>query len=110
MRSRSLDTRNAATISRKSIAIGCRRAMVRIALLLDFALQGVDRGIGRDHLLGKLGVALGQRIDGIRDLLFGKPAHLGDQPRQLLQVGVERLRCMLGHERHPDLRLSRTGR
>ena len=31
MRSRSLATRSAATISRRSTAIGCRRAMVRIA-------------------------------------------------------------------------------
>jgi hypothetical protein len=34
-------------------------------------------------------VAAHQRIDGVGDHAFGKPAHLGDQAGQFLQVAVE---------------------
>ena len=34
-------------------------------------------------------VAADQRVDGIDDLPFGQAAHLGDQPRELLQIDVE---------------------
>ncbi len=82
-------------------------------LFLDLALQRIDQGVGRDHLLGKLGVALDQRIDRLRDLLFGEPAHFGDVAREVLQVGVKRLHGMFGHQSHPRLSsdcLIRTGR
>ena len=48
-------------------------------------------GIRRDHALAELEIALGQRLDGIADLLLDEPAHLGDLAGDLLQVGVERL-------------------
>ena len=51
-------TRMAPTISRRSTAIGCRRAMVRIAFSSISCCMRVDDGIGGDHMLGKIGVAL----------------------------------------------------
>ncbi len=56
---------------------------------LDFALQGVDRRIRRDHALGQLRVAIDQSLDGIGDLAFHKPAHLGDLAGDFLQIAVE---------------------
>ncbi len=56
---------------------------------LDLALHRVDRGIDGDHALAKLHVAIDQRLDGIGDLPFGEPAHLGDLAGDLLQIGVE---------------------
>ena len=83
--------------------------------LLDLALQGVDRGVGRDHALGALGVALGERIDGIRDLLLGQAAHLGDHAGEILQVDVEGLGGVFVHHCHCPcrcrlVRLIRSGR
>ena len=48
-------------------------------------------GIGGDHALAELEIALDQRLDGIGDLPLGEPAHLGDLAGDLLQIGVERL-------------------
>ena len=58
---------------------------------LDFALQGVDRRIRRDHALGQLHVAIDQSLDGIGDLAFHEPAHLGDLAGDFLQIAVEGL-------------------
>ena len=41
------------------------------------------------NALRQRAVALGQRIDGIGDLLFGEPAHFGDHARDVLQIAVE---------------------
>ena len=49
--------RIAETISRRSTASGWRRAMVRMALLLDLALQHVEPRVGGDHRLGERRVA-----------------------------------------------------
>ena len=76
-------------------------------LFLDLVLQRVDRRIGADHALGKLGVAVEQRPRRIGDLPLGKSAHFGDLARDLLQIGVERLGGMvdsgvdIGHGDHP---------
>ncbi len=59
--------------------------------LLDDMLQPVDLEVGRDDAPGQRDVAAHQRIDGIGDHAFGKPAHLGNQAGQFLQVAVERL-------------------
>ena len=48
-----------------------------------------------------------QRIYGLDDHPFGKAAHFGDQPGQLLQIAVERLGGVFGT--HVP-RLSRSGR
>ena len=107
--------RSALTISRRSTAIGWRRAMVSTALLLDLALQRVDRGVGRDHALGALGVALGERIDRIGDLLLGQAAHLGDHAGEILKIDVESLGGVFVHHcivlaARCRARLSRSGR
>ena len=82
-------------------------------LLLDLALQRVDRARRRAMTrCASVGVAVGERVDRIGDLLFGKPAHLGDHAREILQIGVEGLdgvsdRC---HRRSSLRRSSRSGR
>jgi hypothetical protein len=60
-------------------------------LLLDLALQFVDADVGGGDAARHRGVALGQRIDGVGDLLFGKPAHFRDHARQILEIDVESL-------------------
>ena len=62
---------------------------------LDLVLHRVDRRIGGDHALGKLRVALDQRLGRVGDLPLGKSAHLGDLARDLLQIGIERLGGMV---------------
>ena len=66
-------------------------------LVLDLTLQDVDPGVGLDHLLGPLGVAPGERVDRIGDLLLGQAPHLGDHAGELLQVDVEGLGGVLVH-------------
>jgi hypothetical protein len=53
IRSRSVATRIAPTISRRSTAIGWRRAMVRIPRVPRSRAAGVDLGVGRDHALAE---------------------------------------------------------
>ena len=88
--------RSAPTISRRSTAIGWRRAMVSTAFSSISRCKRVDRGVGRHHALGEIGVALGQRIDRIGDLLLGQAAHLGDHAGEVLQVDVEGLGGVFG--------------
>ena len=75
-------------------------------LFLDLALQRVDRRVGADDALRQLGIASRQRIDRVGDLLFGKPAHLGNHAGELLQVDIEGLGGMfVHHARHPCRRV-----
>src|SRR6266436_5823052 len=85
MRSRSLETRNAPTISRKSTAMGWRRA---------------------------IGITLCERIDRIRNQLLRKTTHLRHQAGELLQIDVEGLRGVIGyyHLRRPGWRTVRFNR
>ena len=99
IRSRSVATRIAPTISRRSTAIGWRRAMVSTARSSISALQIVDLGVGGDHALAERDVAADQRVDGIDDHALGKTAHLRDQPGQFLQIAVERLGGMFRSHR-----------
>ena len=46
-------------------------------LLLDRELERVDLVVVGDDVIGSLGVALGQRIDRLGQLILGEPAHLG---------------------------------
>ena len=75
--------------------------MVLTAFSSIVALQVVDIGVVGGHPLGERGVALGQRVDRIGDLLLGQAAHLGDHAREILQVAVECLDGVFGHGRHP---------
>ena len=66
-------------------------------LLLDLALQRIDRGIERDRALGTLGIAPGQRLDRIGNLLLGQTAHFRDHASDVLQIDIEGLGSMLAH-------------
>ena len=98
MRSRSLATRSAPTISRRSTAIGWRRAMVRMAFSSISRCSASICASAAITLLRELGVAARQRIDGVGDLLLGEAAHLGDHAGELLQIDVEGLGDMFGHD------------
>ena len=45
--------------------------------------------VGLRDALRQRAVALGQRIDGVGDLLLGEPAHFRDHAREVLQIAVE---------------------
>ena len=61
-------------------------------------LQCVDIRVSLRDALRERAIALGQRIDGIGDLLFGEATHLGHHAREVLQIGVEGLgRVQIGH-------------
>ena len=57
-------------------------------LLLDLALKQVEPRIGLHHLMGKNGVAGGQRIDRVDHHLLSQPAHLGNPPLEQIKVLV----------------------
>ena len=81
----------APTISRRSTAIGWRRAMVRIAFSsISRCIASIVASVAIT-CCGELGVAVGQRVHGVGDLLLGEAAHLGDLAGELLQIGVEGL-------------------
>ena len=52
--------------------------MVRIAFSSSCEFERVDLLVVLDHLVGELDVALGQRIDGLGQLILGEAAHLGE--------------------------------
>ena len=64
--------------------------MVRIALLLDLALQGVEPVVAGDDLLRQLGVGVGQRIHRVDHHLLGDAAHLGDAALERARVPCRR--------------------
>ena len=71
--------------------------MVRIAFS---SISRCSASIGRSTAITRwasVGVALGERVDRIGDLLLGKAAHLGDHAGELLQVDVEGLDGVFGH-------------
>ena len=116
MRSRSLATRSAPTISRRSTAIGWRRAMVRIAFSSISRCSASIVASAAITLAGELDVAARPaRATASAISLLGKAAHLGDHAGQLLQVGVEGLGDMFGHcdpcsLPRVDAAISRSGR
>jgi hypothetical protein len=57
--------------------------------LLDHALQLIDLGVGVDDTRAERSISADQRIDRLHDLPLGETAHLGNQPRQFLQIVVE---------------------
>ena len=104
MRSRSLASRNAPTISRKSTAIGWRRAIVSTAfssisrckasILASAAVTRCASAVSR----------LASASTEIGDLLFGEAAHFGDHAGEILQVGVESLGgVLIGHCCRPSV-------
>ena len=56
-------------------------------------LELVDLRIERHDLPAGRNVAADQGVDGIDHVPFRQAAHLGDQARELLQVGIE---CFCG--------------
>ena len=87
-RSRSPATRMAPMISRKSIATGCRRAIVSVACSSISRCKQVEPRIGLHHLLGQRGVAGGERVDRVDHHFLGQAAHLGDPPLEQVEVLV----------------------
>ena len=59
----------------------------------------VDRGIHGDDALAQFDIAIDQGLDGIGNLAFREPAHLGDLAGDLLQVGVKRFRGVVDSRR-----------
>ena len=57
-------------------------------LLLDLALQRVEAGIGLHHLMGKRGIAGGERVHRVDHHLLGQAPHLGDPPLEQVEVLV----------------------
>ena len=47
---------------------------------------------------GERGVALDQSLHGIGDLLFGEAAHFSDHAGEILQIDVEGLGGVIGHD------------
>jgi hypothetical protein len=66
-------------------------------LFLDLALQRVDRRIERNRALGPLGIAPGQRLDCIGNLLLSQTAHFRDHAGDVLQIDIEGLGSVLAH-------------
>ena len=51
------------------------------------------------HFARESDVAVGQRLDGVHDLLFNKAAHLQHLRADCFQLGVKLLEGMFGHGR-----------
>ena len=75
-------------ISRKSIRHRLPARDRQRRLLLDLALQRVEPRIGLHHLMGKHGVAGGQRVDRVDHHFLGHAAHLGDPPLEQVEILV----------------------
>ena len=102
----------AAMISRRSWAIGWRRAIIRMALSSICALQLVDalRSLAMTRWARPLS-RLDERGDRVGDLLLGEAAHLGDLVGEIAQLVVEGADGVFGHRSHPGPRaVSRSGR
>ena len=70
-------------------------------LLLQLALELIDGAVAGDGALGELGVALLQRIEGLRQQPLGQAAHLRHLPVEQLQLLIERLDDVLVHGLFP---------
>ena len=59
------------------------------AKAFDSDLQELTRLVAEMGGLAERDVAADQGVDGLHDHAFGKTAHLGNQPGQLLKIAVE---------------------
>ena len=84
-------------ISRKSIATGWRRAIVRIACSSTSRCSASSRGSVADDLMGERGVGGGERIHGVDHHFLGEAAHLRDAPLEQVEVLVVGSDGMLVH-------------
>ncbi len=106
-RSRSPATRIAPMISRRSTAIGWRRAMVRIACSSISRCSASRRGSVATTCWASVDVGLAQRVHRVDHHFLGDAAHFGDAPLErveFLVVGFD------GVIDHGACSLSRTGR
>ena len=113
IRSRSLAMRIAATISRRSTAIGWRRAMIRTACSsISRCSASIVACRRRSRAAARSTSRLIKRVDARRDLLSASPPISAILPRELLQLVVEGLDGMLGHGHVSVARpaVSRSGR
>ena len=81
--------RNAPTISRRSTAIGCRRAMVVTAFSSISRCSASTSIVRRYDTSGERGVALHQGFGRGGDLLVVEAPHVRNLTRKLLQVGIK---------------------
>ena len=82
-------------ISRRSIAIGCRRAMVRIACSSISRCSVSSRGSVAIDLMGERGVAGAERVHRVDHHFLGDAAHLGDAALEQVEILVVGADCML---------------
>ena len=97
-RSRSPETRIAATISRRSTAIGWRRAMVRIALSSISRCRSVEPRVAGDDRAGEVDVESRQRVHRVGQHLLGDAAHFGDLAAERFEFLVVGLDDVVGHD------------
>ena len=113
IRSRSPEMRIAEIVSRRSMATGWRRAIIRIARSSTSRCSTSSR-VSAAMTLWASGVSRRPEPHGVGEHLLGDAAHLGDAAAQILQIRVERFHDMLGHGFGPPgrgrLRFIRTGR
>ena len=88
MRSRSEEMRIATMISRRSLRHRLALGDGENRLLLDLQFERIDLVVPGDHPVGELGVALGQGIDGLGQLVFRQAAHLGQHGLEAGQIVV----------------------
>ena len=100
--------RIAPMISRRSTAIGWRRAMVRIACSSISRCSASRRGSLAIDLLGERDVDLAQRVHRVDHHFFGDAAHFGDPPLEGVEFLVVGLDGMIDSSK--SCSLSRSGR
>ena len=77
---------------------------------VELAFQRIEARILRDDSLGERGIALGQGVQGIGQLLLGDAAHFDDDRGKVLEVLVEGPNDVSALHSLFSLALSRSGR
>ena len=101
MRSRSPAILSTVMMWRRSLAIGWRRAIMRMVCSCSSRSSWSMDAVAGDGRLGELGIALLQRVEALRQQPLGQAAHLRDLLVEQLQLLVERLDDVLVHGSSP---------
>ena len=110
MRSRSPAIFSTVMMWRRSLAIGWRRAIIRMVCSCSSRSSwSMARSLATARL-GELGIAPLQRVEALRQQPLGQAAHLRDLLVEQLQLLVERLDDVLVHGGSLALAVSRSGR
>ena len=86
----------AVTICLRSLATGCA-GDDRDGVLVNRALQPVNVHVLFERCLGKIGIAVEKRVDGLPQRMLRQAAHLCDHRIQRLQFRVVNSHGMLVH-------------